>query len=334
MPWQNILGHDALVEKFRRAFQKNRLTGSFLFIGPGGIGKKAFAFALAKTLLCKRTQNPQKTDGFSKTPFEPCGVCESCQMFPEHPDFFFVSKPHEKTFIPLELLIGSKELRGKEGLCFEISRTPFLGKRKIAVIDDADYFNAEGANALLKTLEEPPPDSLLILIGTSAGRQLPTIRSRCQMIRFAPLSVRNLATILWNREIVESFESGLKLANRAVATGVCSVERAEELLDEKLETFQEQLYSLLAGKPWNSVKLASFLNEFVELAGKEAQPRRKRLRTVFGLVLSRDRVLLEKSSNEKQARFLLHRIEKTLDALDQINRNANLPLIVDHWALP
>ena len=62
-----------------------------------------------------------------------------------------------------------------------------MGGRKIAMIDDADYLNAEGANALLKTLEEPPPRSVLILIGTSPAKQLPTIRSRCQLIRFQPL---------------------------------------------------------------------------------------------------------------------------------------------------
>lgn len=322
--WQNILGHDAVVAKFHRVFQKNRLTGSFLWIGPSGIGKKAFAFALAKTLLCKNIQ----TDTF-----EPCGVCESCRIFPEHPDFYFVSKPEDKTFIPLELLIGAKENRGREGLCYEISRTPFMGNRKIAVIDDTDYFNAEGANALLKTLEEPPTDSLLILLGTSASKQLPTIRSRCQEVRFSPLSPRNLAAVLRDRDIVDSLEAGLKLANRANATGVCSVERAEELLDENLEAFQSELISRLAARPWSTAGVAAFLNEYVESAGKEAQARRQKLRTVLGLVLSHDRMQLAASSGEEQSRFLLHRIEKTLDALEQISRNANLPLIVDHWAL-
>ena len=70
------------------------------------------------------------------------------------------------------------------------------GGRKIAVVDDADFFNAEGANCLLKTLEEPPPRSVLILIGTSPARQLPTIRSRCQLIRFDPLPAEIVAELL------------------------------------------------------------------------------------------------------------------------------------------
>jgi len=65
-----------------------------------------------------------------------------------------------------------------------------MGGRKVAIIDDADHLNEEGANCLLKTLEEPPPCSVLILIGTSADKQLPTIRSRCQTIRFSPLPPR------------------------------------------------------------------------------------------------------------------------------------------------
>ena len=65
-----------------------------------------------------------------------------------------------------------------EGLCHDIALRPFMGGYKVALIDDADYLNAEGANCLLKTLEEPPPRSVLILIGTSPAKQLPTIRSR------------------------------------------------------------------------------------------------------------------------------------------------------------
>ena len=76
----------------------------------------------------------------------------------------------------------------REGLCHDIALKPFRGGRKIAIIDDADYLNQEGANCLLKTLEEPPEKSVIILIGTSQQRQLPTIRSRCQIVRFAPLS--------------------------------------------------------------------------------------------------------------------------------------------------
>ena len=84
----------------------------------------------------------------------------------------------------------------REGLCYDIALKPYSGRRKVAIIDDADYLNKEGANCLLKTLEEPPPKSLLILIGTSEQRQLPTIRSRCQIVRFQPLPEQDVAELL------------------------------------------------------------------------------------------------------------------------------------------
>ena len=99
-----------------------------------------------------------------------------------------VARPPGKSFIPVDLFIGDREHRSQEGLCHRLSLRPASEKRRIAIIEDADFLNEEGANCLLKTLEEPPPGSVLILIGTSQQRQLPTIRSRCQVIRFRRLS--------------------------------------------------------------------------------------------------------------------------------------------------
>ena len=119
-----------------------------------------------------------------------------------HPDVHLLARPADKAFIPVELFIGDKEHRMREGLCYDISLKPYSGRRKVAIIDDADYFNKEGANCLLKTLEEPPPKSVLILIGTSEQRQLPTIRSRCQVVRFRPLAESDVAEILVEQGLV------------------------------------------------------------------------------------------------------------------------------------
>ena len=80
--------------------------------------------------------------------------------------------------------------------CAQLSRKPTRGSRKIGIVEDADDFNEESANAFLKTLEEPPPGALLLLIATDIGRQLPTILSRCQVVRFASLSDADVAAIL------------------------------------------------------------------------------------------------------------------------------------------
>lgn len=329
MAWQGILGHDRIVERFQRAALRRRSAGSFLFVGSAGIGKRSFAVALAKTLLCK---NPPSWSVPGK--FLPCDDCESCRLFPSqgpvvHPDFFLIRKPADRTTLPLELIVGDKEHRGKAGLCFEISRTPYLGGKKVAVIDDADLFKAEAANALLKTLEEPPPDSLLILLGSSAAKQLPTIRSRCQLIRFHPLSPQNLATILYEQEVVDSMEAGLRLAKRAGG----SLETAQGLLDGSLETSREEVLQQFAVKRFNAVATAEIVNAAVDAEGKDDAPtRRRRLRYFLTAVVEFFRTEMRNAEKHGFSSVpFFRRIELTLDALEQIDRNANMPYIVDHW---
>ena len=82
-------------------------------------------------------------------PLEPCGHCESCRLFDAatHPDLDVVALPKDKSTLPLELFIGDKEHRNQDGLCHRIALRPFLGGRKVAIIDDADYFSQESATA-------------------------------------------------------------------------------------------------------------------------------------------------------------------------------------------
>ncbi|MCF0234344.1 MAG: hypothetical protein HUK22_05120, partial [Thermoguttaceae bacterium] len=164
MSWQGIFGCDEIARQFARANRRRRLGGSFLFVGPNGVGKRAFAFALAKTLLCRRhfvkrgeEIGPAPDEELSPEEelrrFLPCEVCESCRQFelrpnsaevflPTHPDFHYVCKPPERSLLPLELLVGDKENRSRSGLCYELNKTAFMGGRKIAIIDDADFFTS------------------------------------------------------------------------------------------------------------------------------------------------------------------------------------------------
>ncbi len=355
MVWQNIHGHDKVVEQFRRASQRGRLAGSFLFVGPSGIGKRSFAVALAKAILCKGTvAAPLPTE-----PLEPCNNCESCRLFnaaerpidqdsdatateyvSPHPDLLFVSKPPNKTELPLELLIGDKEHRGHSGLCFHISRSPYLGHQKVAVIDDADFLNVEGANALLKTLEEPPEDAVLILIGTSAAKQLPTIRSRCKIIRFSPLPTRTLATLLLEKEVVSTLEQGLQLARRADG----SLDHAKDIYDESLDELRGELTKQLTAPRLDDVGFAQKINEFVKSVGEDSQPQRRRLRLLFSLAIELFRDTIRKCETPKSSdsatieerhisavRQTLRRLDRTLDAMSQVDSNANLQFVVDAW---
>src|SRR5438552_1578148 len=210
-----VRGHEQIADRFRLALAKGRLASTFLFVGPPGIGKQTFALKLAQALLCERVP-PER--------LAPCGECPSCRQVASlnHPDLEIVAKPADKAFIPLEALIGDAEHRMRAGLCYSISLKPYAGRRKIAIIDDADFLNKEGANCLLKTLEEPPPNSVLILIGTSEQRQLPTIRSRCQIVRFQPLAESDVAELLVEKELCTDATA----ARAAAAHSGGSLERA------------------------------------------------------------------------------------------------------------
>ena len=340
MSWHGIHAHDDVVEQFRRALVRERLASSFLFAGPSGIGKRTFALKLAQAMLCQT--RPEAA-------LDPCGACPSCIQVAAgtHPDLDVVCKPDDKAFIPLELLIGEREHRRREGLCHNIAMKPFLGGRKIAMIDDADYLNAEGANSLLKTLEEPPPRSVLILIGTSPAKQLPTIRSRCQLIRFRPLPVEIVAELL----VSKGFVSDVAEARRLARYSDGSIQRALELTDADLWSFRNALFERLSEPALPSVAFAQTVAKFVDEAGKEASARRARLRQIVGfaagfyrqllhaqcgMMLSEDKELqthvgraVERGhTNSEQTAA---RLDRCLDAAAQIDRNANQTTLIECW---
>ena len=340
MAWQEIEGHDAVVERFRRALARGRLASTFLFVGPKGIGKRRFAERLARALLCPN---------LDASSLAPCGRCDSCVQAAAgtHPDLMIVEKPPEKSVIPVESLVGDREHRMREGLCHDIALKPFFGGRKVAIVDDADHLNEEGANALLKTLEEPPPRSVLILIGTSAERQLPTIRSRCQVVRFDPLDAAGVCRILESQGFVAEVDQARRLSGLSGG----SVARALELADDDLWQFRDRLLEALAAGEPASVSLSETTCSFIDAAGKEAPLRRARARQVIGFAADFYRQLLRAlvgapargdaalqqtvdraaSSWPGDAETATACIDRTLAALGHVDRNAHQRALVECW---
>jgi DNA polymerase-3 subunit delta' len=150
--------------------------------------------------------------------------------------------------------------------------------RKIAIIDDANRMNAESANALLKTLEEPPSYALLILIATNEHGLLPTIRSRCQQVRFAPLEARHVAELML--ELGRTDDSAE--ANRVAAMSAGSPARASELFDPELRELRAKLYQKLAGDPFDSVTTAQCVLDAIESVGGDTVTQRKTVNWAIG----------------------------------------------------
>jgi DNA polymerase-3 subunit delta' len=331
MQWEQLLGHETQQDWFRTALAGNRLATSFLFVGPSAIGKRSFARLLAKSLLCRETPSNE---------LNCCGVCEDCVQLDAatHPDLVEVAKPADKANIPVELLIGEREKRMREGLCHDISLKPFGGRRKVAILDDADTLNAEGANCLLKTLEEPPVDSLLILLGTSLQRQLPTIRSRCQAILFQPLSQTHIAELLRRGALDNASEESFSLSEEQINTiaSQCdgTLDSAREFADSELQEFRHALESNLSRRPLPISALGKELSGIVDAAGKDNRAKRDRMRSIFGIAAEhyRNRVL-EEASQPVQAKLddPLKCWNRCLQAIEQVERNANQAGLIEAW---
>jgi DNA polymerase-3 subunit delta' len=235
----------------------------------------------------------------------------------------------------------------RDGLCWRLLLRPALGGRKVAIIRGADHLADEAANCLLKTLEEPPAGAVIILVGTAVERQLPTIRSRCQIVRFKPLE-----TDLVERILAAEIGGGggqvdaARLRSCAVAAEG-SLARGRLLLDPAIGEFRSRLLATLAARPINGVELARETIALVDAAGKDAAPRRARLRVVLEAAVEFFRAAVRHDaggppSNDASLAAAVSAwagrsdeigtaLHSTLDALNAVDRNANLTVLIDAW---
>jgi len=176
MPFVDFIGNQRCVGMLQRGLQRGRLPHAMLFCGPEAVGKRLLALHLAAALNCRENLSD---DG--------CGRCKDCRMIREgrHPDIV--------TLEPDGQSIKIEQIRE---LIHDAGSLPFHGKCKVFILEKAHAMQAPAANALLKILEEPLPSSKLILVSHQPDALLPTIRSRCQMFRFAPLTIEEVALIL------------------------------------------------------------------------------------------------------------------------------------------
>jgi len=240
MKFTTIEGHDRPLAILKRALANRTLAHAYLFSGEPGIGKKMTALALAAAANCSAADR----DGG-------CGECPSCRKVAAltHPDVQMVMPESEN-----EQLLATWSSKAVEKASDEIkidqirqaqerlTLTPSEGSKKILIVDGAETLNASAQNAFLKTLEEPPGDTLIILITSMPQSLLPTIRSRCQEIGFLPLPRRTLTQALMRRRGL-SAEDARFLA--ALAQGSMGRALAMDLEQEKKD--REEMRTLWSG---------------------------------------------------------------------------------------
>ncbi|MBT1076011.1 DNA polymerase III subunit delta' [Geobacter grbiciae] len=310
MPFSRVIGQDTPVNVLRRALRSGKTAHAYLFEGIAGCGKGTTALAFVEAAFCGRD------DG--------CGTCPSCRKMAtlQHPDLHTVEP--DGAFIKIDQV---RELQR------ELVLRPIETPLKACIIRDADRLNPAAGNALLKTLEEPPGNALMILLTTNLDGVLPTIRSRCQLLRFAPLP----------EELIEEqlVAAGRDRAAARLAASLAGGSLGKALGDEEADTVDRQalLERLRTLSLSDTAPLFAAAEEMAanrEQALKQLDVLASLLRDILLIqggsdaVVNRDIMpFLESEATRLSQEKNLERISNTMEARQALMRNANPRLTLD-----
>ena len=301
MGFSQIIGHEPQKEFLRNSVRKNRISHAYLFSGPEGVGKKLVATGFAKLINCSGSGAES-----------PDCECTSCAKTEKglNPDVLVFGYPDEKTI---------KVDHVRQDIERLIHLAPYENPCKVFIIDGAQRMNFNAQNAFLKTLEEPPPNSVIILITTLADLLMPTIRSRCQSVVFQPLEAGQVKAFLEKErpgendpELVSRISGGS--ISRALGTG-------EEYLRKRIE-YADCVMAVDAKKPLT-------LFDSVERIRKDAKEGPEELKTVFDILSTwlRDSVVL-KTSGKKEGIVNADLIEQ----LSEYSEKRDVPELLGKFA--
>ena len=242
MPFSDVIGQDRAIAVLRRSISVGRVSHAYLFSGIEGCGKRKTALAFVQAVFCGSD--------------EACGVCPSCRKVAsgQHPDLHILEP--DGAFIKIDQV---RELQK------ELSYRPFEAPKKACIIDGADKLNLSSGNALLKTLEEPPGEALMILIAPERSAVLQTILSRCQSLSFQPLPAELVeGRLLRDRFPAEAARVAATLSGGSLRRGI------EIATDGVLEGRGGFLERVVALNPKDVISLFAAAEEFA--ADKEGLP--------------------------------------------------------------
>ncbi len=249
MEFNSVVGHDHQKALFSSLVERGKLPHALMLTGPKGVGKATIAMELVRNLFCDEGRA--------------CGVCRPCRHLESgtHPDF---------TLVKGETAIKIDELRA---IRKEVYEPPYEAALRVIVIDNADMMTREAANALLKTLEEPPPSNLFILVTSREQDILTTIRSRCMRVGFGPLAIAAVARYLREKAHLEPERAELfaALSGGSIASALFWLNDenfrlrrriAEALVSKKGDLTNASLLAERIAKDGSETQYLSFLLSF------------------------------------------------------------------------
>jgi DNA polymerase-3 subunit delta' len=257
MPFSEVIAQERAVSSLRAALRRGTLHHAYLFGGPVGVGKARAARLLAQAANCEA--GPAGPHGYRE---DPCGRCGPCHKIEKgiHPDVTVLAE--ERAMVKAgrwEAKSGRSPSRDivvdqvRDLVDHRLAMRRYEGRRRFVIIDPADAMNAQGQNALLKTLEEPPEGTTLVLVASSPDSLLPTIRSRCLRVPFGPIPTATIA----ERLVAEGHAPDRARLAAAICGG--SLGRALALDDDELgerRTAVEGVAALAADDPMGWLELA------------------------------------------------------------------------------
>lgn len=320
MSFKEVIGHQRPIRLLQKAILTDHLPHAYLFHGSDGVGKKFTALTLAKVLNCEQEGE------------DCCDQCLSCRKIDDsnHPDVSVVGPDGQ--FIKIDTI---RQLQRS------LNYRPYEGKRRVCVLDAADRMKTESANALLKTLEEPPPDTLLILLTPETDLLLPTIVSRCQQVRFTSLPIDQMV-----EELNRRLSIGKEEAKTVAELSQGSLGRALEMFDHEVWKRRQKIIQDLMDLPSQDVRWTFSTAESLANLGES-------LSLVFPIMISwyRDLIIWNERKDvdrlinqdfyeeirEKAVRMsrpsLVRRIEVINQTSKALDRNVNRLLAMENLML-
>jgi len=320
--FDDILGHEEIIERLKRDLARDRLAHAYLFVGPEGVGKATVARLLGAATLCREPEESER----------PCGKCLACGKIQRsnHPDFHVVAPAEGKRWIRIDQI---RELQAALAL------RPFEADRRVVIIDCAESMNESAQNAFLKTLEEPPPGTLIVMVAPGAHHLLPTIVSRCRIERLGPLKTEHIVKIMIEERGLDEEHASLVAGLSAGSVGT-ALAMDSDFAQRIRPAILRRVADISMSKDIDPEKILGVTKQLDMLGDDSLALIRIMLTDVASKKMGRGRIsnfdmsdLIDQLAQRWSAQDIVVRFDRTLEAQAGLARNLNRALVFENLLL-